>query len=101
MWRTASMASRFSVSDTGSPAARSSWMKPASTSNIVGLLRRDGQLFGRPGDVAAVLEQDVQRLLGQLGVDGVDAEQQQRARPVERLRHRRCLLQLELADRTH
>src|SRR5207244_12427128 len=31
---TARMASRFSVIDTGSPAARSSWMNPWSTSSI-------------------------------------------------------------------
>ncbi len=35
MCRTASIASRFSVSDTGSPAARSSWMKPAIRSSMV------------------------------------------------------------------
>ena len=36
MWPTASIASRFSVSDTGNPAARSSWMNPARRSSISG-----------------------------------------------------------------
>ena len=59
----------------------------------------DRQLFGRLGDVGLVLEQDVQGLLGDLLVDRLDVEQHQRARPVERLRHARRLLEVELADR--
>ena len=38
---------------------------------------------------------------GRLGVDLLDAQQHQRVGPVERLGHRRRLLQLELADRAH
>src|SRR3954471_17801771 len=106
---TASMASRFSVRLTGSPALRSSWMNPVNRSSMrtgpssSGLLGRlgDRELLGGLGDVGLVLEQDVQRLLGLIGVDVVDTEQHQRPRPVDRLRHRRMLLQLQRADRAH
>src|SRR5437588_12901486 len=84
----ASMASRFSVSETGSPAPLSSWMNPESRSSI-------SQFFGGLGDVGLILQQDVQRLLGLLGVDVLDAQQHQRAGPVEGLRYRRRLLQLQ------
>src|SRR5579859_2482353 len=127
---TASIASRFSVRLTGSPAERSSWMNPARTSSIPparwapaaptlmaprasgrtplhpgrhrrlaarSLGHRAGELLARLGDVGLVLQQDVQRLFGLLGVDAVDAEQDQRAGPVERLRYRRVLLELEAA----
>ena len=47
------------------------------------------ELAHRLGDVALVLQQDVDRGLGRLGVDVLDAEQQQRAGPVDRLGHRR------------
>src|ERR687897_1045981 len=57
------------------------------------------ELLGGLGDVALVLEEDVCGAGGGGGVDLLDAEQKQRARPVERLRHRGRLLQLELADR--
>src|SRR4051812_22249006 len=104
---TASMASRFSVRLTGSPALRSSWMKPVNRSSMrrrpssSGLLGRvgDRKLLGRLGDVRLVLEQDVQRLLGLVGVDVLDAQQQERARPVDRLGNRRMLLQLQRAQR--
>lgn len=43
----------------------------------------------------------MQRLFGLLRVDVVDAEQDERACPVERLTHRRRLLQVELADAAH
>src|SRR5262245_54901143 len=103
MWVTASMASRFSVSDTGSPAARSSWMNPAikSSTTTPGLLGLDGELLGRLGDVGLVLQQDVERLFGLLSIDVVDAEEHQRAGPVDRLAHTGGLLQLELTDRPH
>src|SRR5688500_19590303 len=95
----ASMASRFSVRDNGRPALRSSTMKPASRSSI-GLPRAVGAEFlGRLGDVRLVLQQDVQRVLGLLGVDVLDAEEDERAGPVERLRDRGVLLQLDAADR--
>src|SRR3954447_13850897 len=81
----ASMASRFSVRLTGSPALRSSWMKPVNRSSMrrrpssSGLLGRvgDRELLGGLGDVRLVLEQDVQRLLGLIGVDVLDAQQQE------------------------
>src|SRR5690606_11541735 len=112
---TASIASRFSVRLTGSPALRSSTTNPANRSSIdegvspemltvavMGPCRLlDRQLLGGLGDVGLVLEQDVERLLGGLLVDRVDVEQQQGARPVERLGDARRLLQVELADRPH
>src|SRR5262245_18771251 len=130
MCSTARIASRFSVIDTGSPAARSSWMKPCSTSSMdsrspVGASagpNRDMASFSfvgfkwctaswracrqRPtvdlellaglGDVRLVLEQHVERLADDLRVDLVHAEVQQRAGPVDGLRDRRSLLQLQL-----
>src|SRR5262245_16734084 len=125
MWRTAAIASRFSVRLTGSPASRSSWMKPASNDRIgtpvVGSagsaiagssgtrcgtaplprLAVGRELLDRLGDVALVLEEDVDRGGRLLRVDVLDAEQNQGAGPIERLRDRRRLLQLELTDRTH
>src|SRR5215510_9181984 len=59
------------------------------------------QLLGRLGDVALVLEEDVGRAGGGGRVDLLDPQQQQRAGPVQRLGHRRRLLQLELADGQH
>src|SRR3954453_17470265 len=44
-----------------------------------------GQLLGRLGDVALVLQQDVEVAHGVGLVDRLDAEQHQRAGPVERL----------------
>src|SRR5947209_19631914 len=90
MWRTASVASRFSVSETGSPAARSSEMNPARRSSTVAGAGRSGalgdrELLGRLLDVGAVLEQDVQRVAGLLGSDRVGPEQHQGPGPVERL----------------
>src|SRR5262245_61405112 len=61
----------------------------------------DRELLGGLCDVCLVLQQDVQRLLRLLRVDGVDAEQDERARPIEGLRDRRRLLELELPDRPH
>src|SRR4051794_27593766 len=128
MWRTASIASRFSVRLTGSPASRNSWMKPASndrigapvaattsrstsstaplssTSGRFALLEQSAlglELLQRLGDVALVLEQDLHRGGGLLRVDVLDAEQHQRAGPVERLGDGRRLLQFELTNRPH
>src|SRR5437879_3792656 len=113
MWRTASMASRFSVSDTGSPAARSCWMKPASRSIIVDgppvgsrparPSRRlgHGQLLGGLGDVALVLEQDVEGGLGLVGVDALQPQQEQGPGPVECLGDGGVLLQLQRPQRAH
>ena len=111
------MASRFSVIDTGSPAARSSWTKPWRTSSIVAgashgvgyasplragrALGRVDQLLAGLGDVGLVLQQHVQRLADHLGRDLRAAEVDERAGPVDRLRDRRRLLQVELADRPH
>src|SRR5258705_160395 len=85
---TARMASRFSVIDTGSPAARSSCTKPWSTSSIVRSVssissaqpclppepaeRRaavDAELLARLGEIRLVLEQHVQRVAERLGLD--------------------------------
>src|SRR5215471_10272541 len=130
---TARMASRFSVIDTGSPAARRSWMKPCSTSSIDSRSPAGGASAGpnldmasfsfagfrwctasrrarrqRPaldlellaglGDVRLVLEQHVQRLADDLGIDLVLAQVQQRPSPVDGLGDRRRLLQLQLAN---
>src|SRR5437879_2165685 len=99
MWRTASVASRFSVSETGSPAARSSEMNPArrsSTSRGSGALG-DRELLGRLLDVGAVLEQDVERVPGLLGADRLGPEEHEGPGPVQRLGHRWVLLELEAA----
>src|SRR5688500_11669003 len=116
---TARMASRFSVIETGSPAARSSCTKPWSTSSITAWPARARRswsaplrLPGRPAkallrlfrhellaglrDVALVLEQHVQGLADDVGRDLLLAEIEQRARPVDRLRDRRRLLEVEL-----
>src|SRR6516225_5417666 len=116
---TASMASRFSVRLTGRPAALSSWMKPESTSSMLppacppgtllvmavietaarlSLHRAVGQLLAGLGDVALVLEQDVKRLFGLIGVNAVDAKQHQRPGPVQGLGYRWVLLELQAPD---
>src|SRR3954453_18164210 len=89
MWRTASIASRFSVRLTGRPASRSSWMNPASsdrigapvaagastsaaTSGCCALLEHGSfrrELLEGLGDVALVLEEDLDGRGGLLGVD--------------------------------
>src|SRR5689334_21602344 len=98
MWRTACIASRFSVRLTGRPASRSSWMKPASserigapvaattstspaaplssTSGRFALLQHAAvrlELLLCLCDVALVLEQDLHGGGGLLGVDVLDA----------------------------
>src|SRR3954447_1377078 len=70
-YSSARMASRFSVIDTGSPAARSWWTKPDSRSSIfpgagtstvlIASRLGDLELLVGPLDVPLVLEQDVQR----------------------------------------
>src|SRR6195952_61797 len=102
MCLTASMASRFSVSETGMPASRSSWTKPAIRSSTMPPSHAAaGELFGRLLDVGLVLQQDVERLGGDGGVDGLDAEEHEGAGPVDGLGDRRRLLQIEGADRAH
>src|SRR4051812_36520348 len=119
MCSTARIASRFSVMETGSPAARSSCTKPWRTSSIrawkspdawstplrlpgrpaKALLRLLGdQLLASLGDVALVLQEHVQRLADHLRRDLLLSEVEHRARPVDRLRDRRGLLEVELTD---
>src|SRR6516162_9750732 len=59
----------------------------------------DAELLARLADVALVLQQHVQRVAEHLGRDLVAAEVHQRARPVDRLRDRRRLLEVEVANR--
>src|ERR1041385_8533469 len=87
----ARMASRFSVIDTGRPAARSSWTKPdrtsrsrsgAGTSIVEGASLTasdlgDLQLLVGPLDVALVLEQDVQGPTDHIGRDLLHSEVQE------------------------
>src|SRR2546421_320312 len=68
--------------------------------------RREGpavdlQLLAGLGDVRLVLEEHVERLADQLGIDLVLAQEQERLRPVDGLGDRRRLLQLELPDGSH
>src|SRR5258706_3703721 len=118
-YSSARMASRSSVMETGSPAARSSWTKPdsrssirpgAGTSMVVGSLTGipssrsrlgDLQLLLGPLDVALVLEEHVERAADHVGGHPLHPEVDQRAGPVDRLRDRRRLLQVELADGPH
>src|SRR5205085_2028691 len=113
-YSSARMASRFSVIETGSPAARSSWTKPeirlstrpgAGTSSAVASLTvsrlGDLELLVGALDVALVLEQDVERAAHHVGRDLLHPEVDEGAGPVDRLRDRRRLLQVELADRPH
>ena len=57
----------------------------------------DADALGDHVEVGAVLDDDRQRRAEDLGRDVVGAEQQQRARPVDRLRDRGRLLEVELA----
>src|SRR5262245_29372741 len=59
----------------------------------------DAELLARLADVALVLQQHVQRVAEYLRRDLVAAEVHQRARPVDGLRDRWCLLEVEVADR--
>ena len=111
-YSTARIASRFSVIETGRPAARSSCTKPCSTSSTCSpgatARTRHFSTTVRAVDASSlralamsrlVLQQHVQRLAEHLGRDLVAAEVQQRAGPVDRLRDRRRLLQVDVADR--
>ena len=91
--------SRQRLQQAGRAAGRQADGGPVST---IGRARpRTLQVLGRLVDVGLVLEQDVERLGGRLGVDRLDPEQQQGAGPVERLRHRRRLFQLQIPDGAH
>ena len=59
--------------------------------------RAHADALGHDVEVGAVLDDDRHRRAEDLGVDVVGAEQQQRARPVDRLGDRRRLLEVELA----
>src|SRR5579875_2693740 len=100
----ASAASRCSGNDTGSPARRSSSTNPESRWSTgprpSGLGGRE-QLLGRLVDVALVLEQDVETVPGRGGVDGGDPEDDQGAGPVQGLRDRRQLAQVDGPQRAH
>jgi len=69
------------VSETGSPASRSSVTKPERRSSTVGRSATGGEQFlGGPLDVRLVLEQDVQGVACRRGVDRVHPEYHERAR---------------------
>jgi hypothetical protein len=58
---------------------------------------RSSSALGHRVEVGAVLDDDAHRLAERVGVDVLRAQQQQRPRPVDRLRDRRRLLEVELA----
>src|SRR5213080_4215658 len=105
----ASNASSSSLVPSATPAERSS--SPSSSSRAampggpapVRALGLEGtelhpDALGDDVEVGAVLDDDRHRVAERLLVDVVGAEQQQRARPVDRLGDRRRLLEVELAD---
>src|SRR3954454_18327629 len=118
--RSTSNASSSSLVPTATPSPRSSspnWSRcaarPGGASSggvapysaalrLAGGRGTDRQLhpdaLGDDVEVGAVLDDDRQRLREHLLVDVVGAEQQQRARPVDRLGDRGRLLEIELAD---
>src|SRR4051795_12671730 len=101
----ASKASSSSLVPSATPSLRSS--SPSSSSRAARpppvALRLEGtqlhpDALGDDVEVGAVLDDDRHRVAEGLLVDVVGAEQEQRARPVDRLRDRRRLLEVELAD---
>src|SRR5205085_231736 len=88
------------------PAGPFSGSEPYSPDRrLAGLSLRDdatGQLdadaLSDHVEVGSVLDDDVHRPLEYGLIDVVSAQEDQRARPVDRLRDRRRLLQIELAD---
>src|SRR3954453_14255381 len=97
----ASKASSSSLVPSATPSLRSS--SPSSSRLAARPLRLEGtqlhpDALGDDVEVGAVLDDDRHRVAERLLVDVVGAEQQQRARPVDRLRDRRRLLEVELAD---
>src|SRR4051794_28201960 len=97
----ASKASSSSLVPSATPSLRSS--SPSSSRLATRPLRLEGtqlhpDALGDDVEVGAVLDDDRHRVAERLLVDVVGAEQQQRARPVDRLCDRRRLLQVELAD---
>src|ERR1017187_3762261 len=93
----ARIASRFSVIDTGSPAARSSWTKPLRTSSIGSGVAGGDELLAGLLDVGLVLQEHVEGVTDDVGGDLGGAEVEEGPGPVDGLRDRRGLLQLELA----
>src|SRR5438045_5709568 len=91
--RTAAMASTFSATEIGRPMVRSSATKAASVARpAMSALR--GQFGRRLLDVRLVLEQDMERVGGELRRDLLRPEQVQRAGQVEGFRDRRPLLEV-------
>src|SRR3954466_9525275 len=75
-------------------------LRRASAKPIIWALsgKPDAHALGHGVEIGAVLDDDRQRVAEGLLVDVLRAEQQQRARPVDRLRDRRWLLEVQLAD---
>src|SRR6478735_8125460 len=98
--------SRSSLVPTATPSERSSSpnsrMRAASPGCSGAGTERPAQLgpdaLDHDVEVGAVLDDDRHRVVERLLVDVVGAEQQQRARPVDRLGDRRWLLQVQAAD---
>src|SRR5262245_55903296 len=104
-----------SASETRTPLRRSSAVNSTTFASIGGALVQDVLVARRPlelgalelqvllqlllglADVALVLEDDRQRVLHQLVLEGVDVEERERLRPVERFAAGRHLPQTELA----
>src|SRR3954468_1533792 len=74
-------------------------LRRASAKPIIWALsgKPDAHALGHGVEIGAVLDDDRQRVAEGLLVDVLRAEQQQRARPVDRLRDRRRLLEIQLA----
>src|SRR3712207_1647662 len=94
-------ASTTALTGTGTPTSRSSATRP-STAVSTRVASPGPRAGAEPGprqlDVALVLEQHRQVPQQRLAVDLRDAEQEQRPRPVDRLRHRGPLLEVQLPE---
>src|SRR3954452_19834611 len=90
--------SSTSASDTVRPAWRSASRNAISRSTSPVAMSVQLQLLDGAGVVAGVLEDDTERLVHRLLVEGVEAEGDERLRPVDGLRDRRALLQLQSAQ---
>src|SRR5580700_5515303 len=102
MARSAAAASTFSDNETGRPMARSSAMKAARIISIAAWpLARRAELGCGLLDVGLMLQQDVQRVDDEFVADLLGTEQVQRLSPVDGLRYRGLLLQLELPQGAH
>src|SRR6476469_7423705 len=92
--------SRTSASDTVRPAWRSASRNAISRSTRPVLTSVQLQLLDGAGVVAGVLEDDAERLVHCLLVQGVEPQGDEGASPVDGLRDARRLLQLEGPQRT-